>query len=73
MKTTSDPDLTMLAMAAYNAIRKSMEDTHEKKKTHMEGEPGQRGDRLRDRRPGGHSTLAQCDGVPAPDCRLIAI
>lgn len=72
MKTTSAPDLTMLAMAAYDAIRKDMEDTHEKK-THIEGEPGQRGDRLRDRRPGGHSTLAQCDGVPAPGCRLIAI
>ena len=38
MKTTSAPNLTMLAMAAYDAIRKSMEDTHEKK-THMEGEP----------------------------------
>ena len=72
MKTTSAPDLTMLAMAAYDAIRKSMEDTHEKK-THMEGEPDQRGDRLRDRRPGGHSALAQRDGTPAPGCRLIAI
>ena len=47
-RSNEAPDLTMLAMAAYDAIRKSMEDTHEKK-THMEGEPDQRGDRLRDR------------------------
>lgn len=26
MKTTSAPDLTMLAMAAYNAIRKDLEE-----------------------------------------------
>ena len=28
-RSNEAPDLTMLAMAAYNAIRKSMEDTHD--------------------------------------------
>lgn len=39
-RSNEAPDLTMLAMAAYNAIRKDMEDTHEKKTLHPEGETG---------------------------------
>ena len=30
-RSNAAPDLTMLAMAAYNAIRESMEDTQDRK------------------------------------------
>lgn len=67
------PDLTLLAMAAYNAIRESMEDTHEKKKTHMEGERDQRRDRLSHRLPAGSHAPEQCSDDIVEGCRLITI
>lgn len=71
METTGAPDLTMLAMAAYNAIRRDMEDTHEKKEAHRKGEPDQPSDRLRDRAPGRPGTRSQRKATS--DCRFIAI
>lgn len=68
----SVPDLTMLAMAAYTAIRKNMEDTHEKK-THMERERDQRRDRLSHRLPAGSHAPEQCSDDIVEGCRLITI
>lgn len=51
MRGQSDPDLTLLAMAGYEAIRKSMKgENDEKKEIHMEGKPAERGDRAGDLR-----------------------
>ena len=67
-KANTNPDLTMLALAAYEAIRRDMEEGNGKERTLLERVSAQPDDRLRDRIPDESRTHGQQTG-----CRLIAI
>ena len=75
-RKNNGPDLTMLALAAYDAIRKNMEENNgEEKKAaevHAAGAAAQPGDRHHDRASGGAGTREQRPAAQA-GYRLIAI
>nr|WP_325235493.1 hypothetical protein [uncultured Oscillibacter sp.] len=75
-RENNSPDLTMLALAAYDAIRKNMEENNgEEKKAapvHAAGAAAQSGTRHHDRAPGGAGTREQRPATQA-GYRLITI
>ena len=75
-RKNNNPDLTMLALAAYDAIRRNLEENDgEQKKAaevHAAEAAAQPGDRYHDRAPGGAGTREQRPATQA-GYRLIAI